>query len=499
MSESLHSGKTIAKNTIYNLFGYGIPLIFAIVLIPYLIKGLGEEKFGILNLAWVIVGYFSFLDFGIGRSLTKIIAEKLGTNQVEEIPHLFWTSFFLLLGVSIIFTIVLLFLTPILVLDFFKISEALQTETLHAFYLLALSVPIVTTSAGIRGVLEAYQKFAVINIIRTTLGVFLFLGPLLCLIFTNSLFWIVLVLVVIRLVILVLYVSQCFKVNQQLRNNLTYNTELVKPILKYSGWITVSNVIVPIIIYIDRFLIGALVSATAITYYATPYEVISKLLLVPGAITGVLFPAVSASYLSNPNFTKKLSIKAIKYIFILLYPIILLILAFSHEGLDLWLGKEFAEKSTLILQLMTIGILFNSIAYIPFTYLQGIGKPEITAFIQLIELPIYLIAMWIAIKDYGINGAALVWMLRIILDALLLFMFAKKHILSSFEFKLTFNQLLLSGIITASFFIILITNVAFKSILVGIILIIFTFLIWRYFLAEDEKLFVTSRLKMLNF
>lgn len=498
MSKSLHSGKAIAKNTIYNLLGYGVPLIFAIILIPFLLKGLGDEKFGILNLAWVIVGYFSFLDFGIGRALTKVIAEKLGTNQIEEIPHLFWTSFFLLLGISIIFTIVLLFLTPILVLDFFKISEALQTETLNSFYLLAISVPLVTTTAGIRGVLEAYQKFAVINIIRTTLGVFLFLGPLLCLIFTNSLFWIVLVLVAVRLVILFLYISQCFKVNQQLKNYLAYSSQLVKPILKFSGWITVSNVIVPIIIYIDRFLIGALVSAAAITYYATPYEVVSKLLLVPGAITGVLFPAVSASYLSNPDFAKKLSIKAIKYIFILLYPIILLILTFAHEGLYLWLGKEFAEKSTLILQLMTIGILFNSIAYIPFTYLQGIGKPEITAVIQLIELPIYLFAMLIAIRDYGINGAAFIWMLRIILDALLLFMFAKKYILLKFDFKPALNQLLLSAVVIASFFIILITNVAFKSLLAGMILVIFTHLIWKYFLAEDEKLFVTAKLKMLK-
>ena len=80
-SKITYSGKSLAKNSIYNLFGYGIPLIFALVLIPLLIKGLGEERFGILNLAWVIIGYFSFFDFGIGRALTKIKKTKISNNN----------------------------------------------------------------------------------------------------------------------------------------------------------------------------------------------------------------------------------------------------------------------------------------------------------------------------------------------------------------------------------------------------------------------------------
>lgn len=137
----IYSSRSIAKNTIYNLFGYGIPLIFALLLIPFLIKGMGDERFGILNLAWVVIGYFSFFDFGIGRALTKIIAEKIGNNQTEEIPKIFWTSIFLMFSASLIFTILLLLLVPSLVNSIFNISETLQEEALTSFYLLALSIP----------------------------------------------------------------------------------------------------------------------------------------------------------------------------------------------------------------------------------------------------------------------------------------------------------------------------------------------------------------------
>ena len=118
-----YSGSRVAKYTIYNLLGYGVPLVVAVVFIPLLIKGLGVERFGILNLAWVVIGYFSFFDFGIGRSLTKIVAEKIGLGQTEEIPGIFWTSFFLMLAISLTGTLALIFFSPSLVYNFFNISK----------------------------------------------------------------------------------------------------------------------------------------------------------------------------------------------------------------------------------------------------------------------------------------------------------------------------------------------------------------------------------------
>lgn len=496
-ANTTYSGKLLARNTIYNLLGYGIPVIVALVLIPPLIKGLGDERFGILNLAWIVVGYFSFLDFGIGRALTKIIAEKITLNQEAEIPGIFWTSFLLMTIVSVIGMFIFIALTPLLVYKFFNISYKLQAETLNTFYILAVSIPIVTTTAGIRGALEAYQEFGIINIIRIILGIFSFLGPLLCLFFTNNLFWIILFLVIVRIVVWLLYLIQCFKLNPDIKAKLSFQIGLIKPILKFSSWITVSNFIVPLIVYIDRFLIGALASAAAITYYATPYEAVTKLLLIPGALTGVLFPAFSASYLNNPEFTKKLSIRAMKYIFIIIYPIVILIITFANEGMRLWLGQKFAENSSFILQLLAAGVLFNCVAYIPFTFLQGIGKPDITAKVNLLELPPYVLAMWFAIKQFGINGAAFVWFLRMVIDTMILFWFTYKQVISNTKFHFNFSYLLILVLIVSSLLPIIISNLIAKSLVISIILCVFLIVSWKFLLMEEEKIFLMSRIKKI--
>ena len=53
------SGKLVAKNTVINLAGQVLPLLVGIITIPMLIRGLGTERFGLLTLAWVVIGYFS--------------------------------------------------------------------------------------------------------------------------------------------------------------------------------------------------------------------------------------------------------------------------------------------------------------------------------------------------------------------------------------------------------------------------------------------------------
>lgn len=485
----------IAKNTLYNLFGYGIPMLFALILIPKLISSLGIEKFGILNIAWMIIGYFSFFDFGIGRSLTKIISEKIGLKKKEEIPVLFWTSLFLMFLVSLIATITLLFFLPSLI-HLFKISPVRQSETLITFYELVFAIPIVATTAGLRGVLEAYQKFGLINIIRVILGISTFLIPLLVIIFTNFLYWIVCFLIIIRIFVWSLYMVQCFRINNKLKSEIRISLKKFKPVFRFSIWITIANIVGPVIAYSDRFLIGFIISASAVAYYATPYEIITKLLIIPSSLVAVLFPMFSASYFNNPEVSKKMLKRGLKFIFLILYPVIFLIISFAHEGIKLWLGLKFANNSSFILQFLAIGILMNSISLIPNNFFQGIGKPKIPTIVNLIELPFYIIIMWFAIKIKGINGAAFVYMIMASIDAIIMNTIAHRKFSLKINSKvnLFFYVLLFIGLAVPFFINILSLKLIYSIFYISV----FVYLMWNIFLTNEEKSFLLSKVRLQN-
>lgn len=490
-----NSLKTIAKNALFNFLGYGIPLLFALIFIPTILNKLGTDKFGVLNLAWIVIGYFGFFDLGIGRALTKIVSEKIGMNQLSEIASFFWTSLIIMFLFSSLISFCLYIFSEKLIFSFFKIPAEIQQETLRAFYLLILSIPLVTTTAGIRGLLEAYQRFDIINIIRIILGISTFLMPVIVLFFSSDLFWIILFLVLIRIVIWFMYLISAFRINKDLLQSISLKINLIKPIFKLSSWMTVSNITVPVIVYIDRLLIASLISSAAVAYYATPYEITTKLLIIPGALTSVLFPTFAANYFKDKMATIKLSDKAMKYVGLLLSPIIAIIIIFSFELLQIWIGEEFAQQSYLILEFLSIGILFNSIAYIPFSFIEGIGRPDVTAKLQLIELPVYVTLMWLAIKISGIYGAALVYMLRMILDCFLMIYFSKKivNIKFSLDKKLSYLILIPIVIITISYIQLFIL----KIFLFLILMILFAFISWKYFLDEEDISIIKTKIRPL--
>lgn len=422
----LFSGRLLARNVVINLVGQSTPILVAVFAIPLLIKGLGIDRFGVLTLAWMVIGYFSLFDLGLGRALTKLVAERLGNRQEQDVPALVWTAVFIMLFLGLAGTLVVGVISPWLVHHALKIPEALQAETLRAFYLLACSIPVVTSTAGLRGVLEAHQRFGMVNAIRIPMGVFTFLGPLTVLPFSHSLFPVTMVLVAGRIVGWLAHGLLCLRVIPSLRHRVVLHRGMVKPLISFGSWMTVSNVVGPLMVYLDRFVIGVLVSVAAVAYYATPYELITKLLIIPWALCGVLFPAFAGSFIEDGNRTARLFERGVKYTFLIMFPLILIIVTLAHEGLNLWLGAQFVENSTRVLQWLAIGVFVNSLAQVPSALIQGVGRPDLTAKLHLAELPFYLLLLWWLLVAQGITGAAVAWAARAAVDTVVLFAITRR-------------------------------------------------------------------------
>jgi O-antigen/teichoic acid export membrane protein len=424
----LTGGRLLARNTLWNLIGNGAPLVVAVFSIPALIRGLGRDRFGVLALAWALIGYASLFDLGLGRALTQLVAKKLGTGEDGEVPALVWTSLVLMLLLGIVGAAVVIFASPWLVHHLLNIPGSLQGETLQSFYLLGLSIPVVINTAGLRGLLEAYQRFGIINALRIPMGVFSYAGPLLALPFSKSLVPVVAVLAVGRLVGWAAHLLVCLRILPELRQGIVWQSSAIGSLLRFGGWMTVSNVIGPLMLTIDRFFIGALLSVQAVAYYATPYEMVTKLLVLSGALAGVMFPAFSTTTAQDPQRAARLYDRSILAISGVLTPICLLIVVFARPILALWIGPQFAESSFKVAQILSIGVLLLGLESLPFALLQAIGRPDLPAKTNLIEVPLYVGAFWFLTVRYGLVGAATAWSLRASLDGLVLILLAHRFL-----------------------------------------------------------------------
>ena len=422
----LTSGRLLARNTIWNLIGNGAPLIVAVFSIPILIHGLGKDRFGVLTLAWALIGYASLFDIGLGRALTQLVAKKLGSGENHEIPALAWTSLLLMLALGAVGSVAIIAISPWLTHHALKIPEGIQPEVLRAFYLLGLAVPAVVATAGLRGLLEAHQRFDLITALRIPTGVFTFVGPLMALPFSRSLGPVVGILVAGRFLGFLAHVLVCFKVIPELRQRVAWHGPSAVPLLQFGGWTTVTNIVGPMMVYMDRFVIGALVSTAAVAYYATPYEVVTKIFIVSGAISAVMFPAFSTAGAGDRQRSSMLYRRGMTYMFAFMLPVITVLMLVAKPGLTLWLGADFAAHSYRVAQLLLLGSFALAMESLPFVLIQGIGRPDIPAKINLLEIPLYAAGLYWLIEKYGVTGAAAAWVLRGTVDAIAFIYFAHR-------------------------------------------------------------------------
>lgn len=482
----------LAKNTAWNLIGQLAPMLAAVFAIPWLIAGMGVDRFGVLTLAWMVLGYFSVFDLGLGRALIVLISEQLGASSLEEIPRLFWTVIFLMLLLGLVGGAVMWGLSGWLSKDALAIPVNLISETTATFQLLAVSVPVVIVATGLRGVLEAYQRFDLVNLARIPMSVLTYLSPLCVLPFSDRLDLIVLSLLAVRVAFFIVSVILVSVVNPELHKQVDWDRRYLRRVLGFGGWMTVTNLVGPFMMYLDRFAIGSMLGMAAVAYYVTPYELVTKLLVIPGALVGVLFPMFSSCLIAERDKAVALFWTGIRWIFIGLFPAALVLCVFAEEGLSMWLSEGFAQNSVLVLQWLVVGVLINSLAFVPFGFIQAAGRPDLTAKLHLLELVPYLGLLWFGMANFGLQGVAIVWTVRVAFDAIAMFVIASAlDIQLKWRFKyIAWLLLALMALLCGSWLGPLHLRMPYAI----IVMLFFGVAAWHFLLLNNERDFIKRRL-----
>jgi O-antigen/teichoic acid export membrane protein len=364
-----------------------------------------------LTLEWAVIGYFSLFDFGLGRALTQALAQNRATQSTEAQASIASAALRLMTALGLAGGIIA-FVASGAIVRHLSVSPSLTPEAIAGFRVLALGIPMVIVATGYRGILEAYERFDLVNVVRVPLGASTFLFPLVTLVWTRHLAASVAAMVVARAVALIVYGAMSKRILPH-DTSAGHGIDTMRPLLRSGAWMTVSNVISPLISSADRFLIAALASASVVAFYTAPYEVISKLTALIGfALAAALFPAFAArAEQETPLYSHATSLAAAAFL-----PVAIVLIAAAPEALSLWLGADFAARSEAVLRILALGLFANGIAQVPFAYLQAIGRADVTAKLHIMEAPLYFALAIPLMRAYGVRGAAIAWSVRVAVD-----------------------------------------------------------------------------------
>lgn len=411
---------SLIKNSFLNIVGYVVPTLVAIPALGYLARSLGAERFGIFTLAMALVGYAGIFDAGMTRAVIREIA--IYRNDFLEKKRIASTAVFFVLCLGIVGTALMFFLS-FKISNILNVSKIYEQEVAVSLKILSFSIPIFLVNQIWLAVLEGEEKFFNVNVQKWISSSLLAGLPALMLImYKTSLVGAITGLLIGR--ILALLVNIIFSYKFIFSSGIRFHRYIFARLIRYGGWITISNIISPVMSYFDRFIFSYLSGAHVVAFYSAPAEAVSRLSIIPAALSRAVFPKLSSA--KNDN-EKKVNLK-LSYILLsaVCGPIVLICFLFSEHILALWLGENFKGLPSLILRILLIGFLFNCFAQIPFTLIQAAGKSKVTASLHMSELFPYLILLFVFVKYYGIIGAAIAWTSRMIVDSLILFYLSQK-------------------------------------------------------------------------
>ena len=412
---------SIARNTAHNLAGALTPMAVSLITVPLYLHQIGEARYGVLAIVWLLLGYFGLFDLGLSRATANFIAQ-LPATSAEDREEVFWTACILNAGFGLLGGFALYLAGGPLLGQWFKMSPALHAEALTALPWIAAAVPVATLSAVLTGALEGQERFGVVNTIQAAGTILFQVFPLAAAFAVSPRLSVIVPVAVGVRVLSALPLAVAAKVTLPIAHGPRVRMSEVRRLLGYGAWVTVTKIIGPILESLDRFLIGIVLGASAVAYYVVPFNVVNRARVLPGALSRALFPRFSAQ---SGEQTWKTAVQSVKVLQAIMTPLIIAAIFIVRPFITLWLGESFAQRAVPVAQILLVGIWINSMALVPFALLQAQGRPDLVAKFHLAQLGPFIILLWWLLHNFGLNGAALAWTLRVSGGATLQFLFSR--------------------------------------------------------------------------
>ncbi len=400
-------GFRLGRDTVYNLAGSVLPLAVSLVTVPLYLLYMGAADYGVLAIAWVILGYFGLFNLNFDRVATHFIARESGA---ADHGRLFWT----LLAASLVAGCVgggLLF-------GGFWLVASLKPTWLAGWGWarmapvagwLAAAVPVTTVSTTVQGALDGARRFLLNNVLKLTGSTLLQLAPVIAAFrHGHDLAIVIGVAVCAKAVVIPVFLlagARSLKAGFPQRPHLG----ILREGLGFGGWYSLQSALYQVGTTLDQIMIGMVLGPAAVTYYSVPYRFTSRISVLPGALTGALFPRLSAA---DDATAERLGCSAMLVLAGISLPLIAIAMLLAHSFFSLWLGAGISGLMVPTAIILLLGAWINGVSYIPANLLVSRGRVKLGAGIHALVTSGFLIVLWLMLRLYGVEGAAWAWALR---------------------------------------------------------------------------------------
>jgi O-antigen/teichoic acid export membrane protein len=399
-----------------NFGGQAAAAVLNVILVPFYIKILGIEAYGLIGFFISLQAIISIFDFGLGATTTREIAKRAQGDILEkkEIYQILGTLEFVYVGIGICIALLIFFLANFIASKWINPGK-FPVETIRfAIIIFGLIMAFRWPIALYTGALSGLEFQVIINIISLIVMLFRSIGIIIILIIIsntlNAFFIWQLITSIIELFLF--YFVTWHKVPYK-ENNKYFDINVLKSLWQFSMKISLISICAAILKQLDKLLIVKLFPLQQVGYYYTATALVSGIFLFSSPITTAVFPRFSALYGQNKwSELSETYHSSAQFLSLLVACFSAAMFYFSYDILFLWThSKEVAENAYPILSLLSIATLFNTIMHVPYTLQFAAGLMWLPLWNNFIAVLLLAPIIYILMTSVGIIGGAISWLL----------------------------------------------------------------------------------------
>lgn len=398
--------RQIIKNISSNWFSLGINILTGILLSPFILHRLGDTAFGLWVLIFSITGYYGLFDLGIRSSVVRYVAKFTAVDENDELAKLINTSLFSYSCIGAASLIV----TVILCLNVDRIFHVPPGMAITARWLLLM----VGTAVGLGfplgvfgGFLEGLQRFYIVswsNIVTTMLRAGLIVAALSA---GYGLITVALITVSLPLIASIVRTVVALRLHPVPIGLRYVEKATFRRIVNYSSSTFLIMLAGRLKFKSDEILIGAMMSAAAITYFNIGNRIVDYAGQVVTTLASVFTPMSSQSEArGDMNRLRKIFVVGNRVCAFIIFPICATLLILGRSVIEVWMGRKYVATSYPVLVIMIIACTLWWSQSASGRVLFGMSKHGTWAKITLLEGVGNLVLSVALIPYYGIIGDA---------------------------------------------------------------------------------------------
>ncbi len=430
----MSNAQNLIKNSLANA-GAGIFVqILGFVLLPYIIRLVGNEDYGLFVLVMSFSGYFGFMNFGMPMGIVKFVSGYNGKKDFESINKVFNIGFFFNLIVGLIIGSGIAVLA-VFFLDIFHISPE-HLDTARKMALIAAGFAVVSSPFSVLynvlWGLEKQQVLAVQSVVVMLLKYALYIGVILL---NGTVLGLVYATIMASVFGWLINYSALKKTLPRLSLSVkNLDRILIKEIFSFNVWSFISNIAQTLIYQVDKLVIGLFLPVASITYYDIAQKIHALVRQIHGYVHGLTLVDSSRAYgEENYEYIKKLIYSGVKLNIIIVLPVVFITMIFAEPFIKIWLGSEYLITVPYI-RLFVSYFFVVVITTVPTNILIGKGDIKFFSVIAVINGLINLILSVILVQWFDVMGV----IIGTVIPYLITFPISLYYIVKRVDFSLKF-------------------------------------------------------------